>query len=106
MVRELKNKGFICIFTLDRIEELRRFLTSFKQHNSLPISILLARDAAEAHQFKTLCGFLTPYNFTAMLDIDILVNGNLNDFFAPAEDGKIGIVKEKILKDYTPEEEL
>lgn len=89
------EKGFICIFTLDRMDDLRRFLTSYLKHNSLPISVLFARNIEEAHRLKTRCGFLTPYDLTVLIDIDILVNGNLDDLFAPAEDGRIGIVREK-----------
>ena len=92
------KKGFICIFTLDRIDELRRFLTSFNKHNSLPISILLANNTEDAHRLKTKCAFYSPFDFTCMLDIDILVNGNLNELFSIAEQGKIGIVREQGVK--------
>ena len=89
--------GFMCIFTLDRIDELRRFLTSFKEDNSLPISIFLARDIKDAHRIKTLCGFYSPFENTVLIDIDMLVNGNLMDLFSIAEQGKIGIVREKVM---------
>lgn len=89
------EEGFICIATLDRFDELRRFLTSFRKHNNHPISILLAKDIADAHRIKTLCAFYSPFEFTCMLDIDMLVNAPLNDFFAPAKEGKIGVVREK-----------
>lgn len=89
------TKGFLCIFTLDRIDELRRFLKSYQKFNDLPISILLAKDTADAHRLKTLCAFYSPYDFTCMLDIDIMVNANLRGIFALVPDGKIGIVREK-----------
>jgi len=92
------NKGFICIFTLDRIEELRRFLTSFHKHNSLPICILLAKDTADAHRLKTKCAFYSPFDFTCMLDIDMLINGNLDNLFSITPKDRIGIVRERGVK--------
>lgn len=89
------TKGFMCVFTLDRIDDLRRFLTSFNKYNDFPIVALFARDIKDAHKLKTLCAFFTPFEHTAFLDIDMLVNGNLNALFSTATQGKIGIIKEK-----------
>jgi len=90
------NRGFICIFTLDKMEELRRFLKSYHKYNAHPISIILAKDIRDAHRIKTLCAFYTPFPLTALLDIDMLINGDLDELFDTALDGKIGIVREKI----------
>jgi len=92
------NRGFICIFTLDRIEELRKFLTSFKKHNSLPISILLANNTADAHRLKTKCAFYSPFDFTCMLDIDMLVNKNLEEIFSFLSVADLGIAREQGVK--------
>lgn len=89
------KEGFICIFTLDRRGELRKFLTSFHKHNSYPISIILAKDIIDAHRIKTQCAFYSPYDYTVLIDIDILVNGDLSDLFSIAKSGRIGIVREK-----------
>ena len=92
------EKGFICISTLDRFEELRKFLISFHKFNFLPIIALIARDMADAHRIKTLCAFYTPFKYSALLDTDILVNGDLSDMFYPALENRIGIVREKEAK--------
>jgi len=88
------SNGYICIFTLDRIEDLRRFLISFKKYNNLPIACFLARDIIEAHSFKTQLGFLTPFDNSVFLDIDMLVNGDLSELFLTSEIGEIGVVRE------------
>ena len=90
-----QQKGFMCVFTLDRIDELKRFLHFFKKTNDLPIASFLAKDQADAHRIKTLCAFYAPFPFTCMLDIDILVNGNLEEIFDLCLDGKLGVVREK-----------
>jgi len=96
MMKE-QHKGFVCIFTLDRLDELKRFLHFFKKHNSLPICCILARDIAEAHRIKTLCAFYTPFPFTCLIDIDILVNGDLTEIFDICLDGKLGLVRERTI---------
>jgi len=87
--------GFICVSTLDRFDELKRFLHFFKKHNDLPIIIILADDQPDAHRKKTQLCSLSPFDFTCFLDTDILVNGNLEEIFDCCLDGKIGIVREK-----------
>jgi len=94
----LSEKGFICISTLDRFDELGRFLKSFKKYNSLPIIVLVANDIADAHRIKTNCAFLTPFLYTCLMDTDILVNGDLSEIFLPALQNRIGIVREKTFK--------
>ena len=90
------EKGFICISTLDNFHELGRFLYSFKQHNSFPIQVIIARDIKDAFRLKTQCAFLSPFKFSVMMDTDILVNGDLSGLFELPEKGFIGIVREKI----------
>ena len=88
----------MCISTTDRFDELRRFLSSFAKHNSLPICTFLARDIVEAHRIKSNCGWFTPFDYTALLDTDMMVNANLNDLFSIVGTNKIGIVREKGVK--------
>lgn len=92
------EEGFVCISTLNRFDELKRFLTFFQKHNSKPIHVLIARDIADAHRIKTKIAFHTPFPLTVFLDTDMMVNGNLDELFDTALDGKIGIVRERGVK--------
>ena len=90
------EKGLIVVSTLDNFEELGRFLYSFKQHNSFPVHVIVAKDIVDAHRAKTRCAFHSPFKFTIMIDTDILINGDLSELFKTAEQGFIGIVREKL----------
>ena len=92
------KQGVICVFTLNRIDELKKFLTAYHRYNNHSISIILAKDMPDAHRIKTLYAFYSPYDYTISIDTDILINGDLDDLFSIARQGKIGIVREKGVK--------
>jgi len=92
------EKGFMCISSLDRFDELRRFLTSFQKHNSLPICTFLARDIVEAHRIKSYCGWFTPFDHTVFLDTDMMINGDLSELFSIVGKERLGIVRERGVK--------
>ena len=89
------KKGFLCIVTPDRFDELKRFIFFYQRVNDLPLSVYVVNNQANAHRAKTLCAFLSPYERTCLIDIDILVNAHLDDIFALVPEDKIGIIREK-----------
>ena len=91
----MKNRrGFFTVVTLDRFDELRRFLISLsKFHPDVPVCIYVAKDRLDAFRSKTQTAFLSPFDLTVLIDVDIYVNGKLDYLFDVAEQEKIGIVK-------------
>lgn len=89
------SRGFLVLTTLDRLDELRKMITSLKMYNDYPVVVAIAADAEEAHRIKTLCAVMTPFDYTVFLDTDMMINGNLDYLFEVAESGKIGIVRER-----------
>lgn len=90
------KRGFLAISTLDRLDDLRRMIRSLQIHNSEPVCVMLAKDKIQAHEFKTICASLSPFDFTIMLDTDIYINGNLGYLFKLAEQGFIAMHHEGI----------
>ncbi len=91
----MKNKrGFFVVITLDRLDELRRFLISLsKFHPDDPVCIYVAKDRLDAFRSKTQSAFLSPFEYTVLIDTDIYVNGKLDFLFTVAGGGNIGIVR-------------
>jgi len=88
------ERGFYIVITLDRMDDLIKFLPHLKKHNKYPVMVTIADDAEDAYRKKTMVGFLSPFDVTVYLDTDVLVNGNLDYLFEVAEDGCIGIYRE------------
>jgi len=88
------KRGFFVVITLDRFDDLRRFLISLsKFHKDDPVCIYVAKDKTDVFRIKTKASFLTPFEYTVVIDTDIYVNGKLDYLFEVAEKGKIGIVR-------------
>ena len=88
------KRGFFVVITLDRFDELKRFLISLsKFHKDYPICIYVAKDSIDSFRIKTKAAFLTPFEYNVVIDIDIFVNGRLHYLFEVAEKGKIGVVR-------------
>jgi len=89
-------KGFFIVITLDRFEELRKFLLSLsKFHKEYPISIWIAKNVDDVFRIKTKAAILTPFNYTVVIDTDMYINGKLDYLFKVAENNKVGIVRHK-----------
>jgi len=93
------SRGFICIASLNRADELRKFLTSLKAFNKEPVLTLWADNRVHAHLLKTKIAQLSPFLSTVQIDTDILVNGNLKYLFEVAERKKIGAFIPTMLPD-------
>lgn len=91
----MENKrGFFVVVTLDRFDELRKFLVSLsKFHKDYPVCIYVAKDKIDSFRAKTKMAFLTPFPLTVFMDTDIYVNGRLDYLFEIAAKYKIGIVR-------------
>ena len=91
----MENKrGFFVVVTLDRLDELRKFLISLsKFHKDYPVSIYLAKDRIDAFRAKTKMAFLTPFPLTVFMDVDIYVNGKLDYLFEIAAKYKVGVIR-------------
>ena len=91
----MENKrGFFVVVTLDRFEELRKFLISLsKFHKDIPVCIYVAKDLKDAFRAKTKMAFLTPFPFTVFMDVDIYINGKLDYLFEVAGRHRIGVVR-------------
>lgn len=88
------SRGFFVVITLDRIEELRKFLVSLsKFHKDYPVCIYTAKGKIDTFRIKTQAAFLTPFEHTVVIDTDIFVNGKLDYLFEVAEKGKIGVIR-------------
>lgn len=88
------KRGFFIVVTLDRFDELRRFLVSlFKFHQDYPVCILIAKDKIDAFRIKTKAALLTPFPLTVFMDTDIYINGKLDYLFEVAAKYKIGVVR-------------
>jgi len=88
------NNGFYVVATLGRINELEKVLRSLKRYHTEPVCIMIANNCYQAHEFKTLCGYLTPFDNTIMMDIDMYVLKNVSDVFDIVKDGKVAIYEE------------
>lgn len=89
------NNGFYVVATLDRFNELQKFLRSLRKHHSETIQVMIANNVQQAHEFKTLSGQLTPFDNTIMMDIDMLVLKNFSEVFKYADRGEIAIYEEE-----------
>ena len=92
------KRGFIAIITPDRFDDLKKMNKSLRRFHQDPMCLMVARDRVEAHRFKTQCALFTPFDFTIMLDTDIYVNGDLSLLFQTAEQGQIGLIRERFHK--------
>jgi hypothetical protein len=90
----MNERGFYCVITRDRLDDLFKFLKYLLQYNNYPVYIAFADDMIDAYRKKTMIGFLSPFKSTVLIDTDIYVNGNLNYLFEIAEKGFIGIYRE------------
>ena len=88
------ERGFYCVTTQDRIDQLFKFLKSFSRYNNYPVYVAFANDKLDAYRKKTQVGFLSPFKTTVLIDTDIYVNGELTHLFEIAESGSIGIYHE------------
>ena len=75
------DKGFYLVATPDRFEDLQKFIKSLRKHHKEPIQVMVALDKVQAHEFKTMCGLLTNFDKTIMMDIDIMVLQNFGEVF-------------------------
>lgn len=89
------NNGFYVVATLDRFNELAKFLSSLRKHHSETIQVMIANNIQQAHEFKTLAGSITPFDNTVMMDIDMLVLQNFSEVFKYADRGQIAIYEEE-----------
>jgi hypothetical protein len=89
----MKN-GFYMVATLDRFNELEKVLKSLKKYHEEPVCVMIANDRYQAHEFKTLCGFYSPFDNTIMMDIDMYVLQNFGEVFDIVKDGKIALYEE------------
>jgi len=76
------TNGFYLVATPDRFEELKKFINSLRKHHREPIQVMIALDKVQAHEFKTMCGSLTTFDKTIMMDIDMLVLRNFGEIFS------------------------
>jgi len=83
------------VASLDRFDELPKVLISLRRHNEESVMIVLADDRPQAHELKTMCGLLSPFDNTVMMDIDMFVKENISDLFEIVKDGKIAVYEEK-----------
>lgn len=90
----MKN-GFYVVATLPRFNELEKFLRSLKRHHKEPVMVMIANNRYQAHEFKTLSGYLSPFDNTIMMDIDMYVLQNFAEVFDFVKEGKIAIYEEK-----------
>lgn len=91
----ISKRGFYTVATLDRLDDLRRMVTSLRRYNPAPIQVMIARDWLDAHYLKSAAGLLSPFETTVMLDTDMYITGKLCALFAYADEGKLSIYHEK-----------
>lgn len=87
-------RGVYAVSSLDRLEDLRRMVTSLWRKNRVQVQVMLAKDWEEAQFMKARVGKLSAFRNTVMLDTDVLVKGRIDPLFEIAEAGKIGLYKE------------
>jgi len=87
------RRGVFTVSTLDRLDDLRRMVTSLWRHNKVQVQVMLARDWNGAHELKTRMGALTTFDTTVFLDTDIYVKGDITELFRIAEKGKLAIYR-------------
>jgi len=88
------------VATPDRFNELEKVIKSLRRYHKEPVCVMVAEGRHQAHEFKTLCGILSPFKNTIMMDIDMYVLQNFEEVFDIVKDGKIAIYEEKIFKTY------
>jgi len=69
------------VATPDRFEELQKVISSLRKYHKEPICVMVGEGKVQAHEFKTMCGILTPFDRTIMMDIDMLVLQNFGEVF-------------------------
>jgi hypothetical protein len=87
--------GVLTVTTLDRLEDLRRMVTSLWAHNKLQVQVMLAQDWLGAHELKSRMGSLTSFDNTVFLDTDIYINGDITPLLKIAKSGKLGIYRHR-----------
>jgi lipopolysaccharide biosynthesis glycosyltransferase len=87
------TRGLWTVTTLDRLDDLRRMLTSLWKHNKVQVQVMMARDWLGAHELKARAGMLSAFDATVMMDTDIYVNGDISELFRIAESGKLAIYR-------------
>ena len=89
-----ESRGVYAVSSLDRLEDLRRMVTSLWNHNRVQVQVMLARDWVGCQQLKAAVGRLTTFDRTVMLDTDVYVKGDIGELFSVANEGKLGMYKE------------
>jgi len=87
------SRGLYVVSSVDKLDDLRRMLTSLWKHNKVQVQVMMARDWLGAHELKARVGQLTTWDATVMMDTDIYVNGDITELFQIAESGKLGIYR-------------
>ena len=83
------------VATPNRFNELEKVIRSLRKFHNEPIQVMIANDRYQAHEFKTMCGLLSPFDNTIMMDIDMFVLQNFKEVFDFVKDGKIAMYEEK-----------
>jgi len=96
----MNERGFYCVITQDRLDDLRKFLLTLKAHNDYPVIVAIAKDATDAYRKKTEISYLSPFDTTIYIDTDTLIMGNLNYMFELGERGYFAIYREKRVPTY------
>ena len=89
------NNGFYMVVTPNRFNELEKVIKSLRRVQLEPIMVMVAKDRYQAHEFKTLCGLLSPFKNTVMMDIDMFVLQKFGEVFDIVSEGKIALYEEK-----------
>lgn len=78
---------------MDRLDDLRRMVTSLWKHNKVQVQVMLAQDWLGAHEIKSRMGALSNFDATIFLDTDIFIHGDITPLFEIAEAGKLAIYR-------------
>lgn len=87
------RRGVLTVATLDRLDDLRRMLTSLWKHNKVQVQVMMARDWLGAHEIKSRMGAISTFDSTVFLDTDMYINGDIRELFTLAEDGRLAIYR-------------